>query len=148
MNSKTNTEAIYREAQTLRRLRHPNIVRCLIYHKFKNSIFIGILSSLFDLSWPRMTFRDRIRTKKNFKTWGWTGPGPRKFSKSRTRPDQDQNNFENLGPIRTGRSTDLVVGGSQLVTIRIWRVPKSLGILSWRIVRRFDRTASKSSEIF
>ena len=50
MNSKTNTEAIYREAQTLRRLRHPNIVRCFIYHKFKSSIFIGIgQSSLIEI---------------------------------------------------------------------------------------------------
>ena len=29
--------------------------------------------------------------------------------KSRTGPNQDQKKFENLGPIRTGRSPDLVV---------------------------------------
>ena len=29
--------------------------------------------------------------------------------KSRTGPNQDQQNFENLGPIRTGRSPDLAV---------------------------------------
>ena len=33
-------------------------------------------------------------------------------SKSRTGPDQDQQNFENLGPIRTGRSSDLAVPDS------------------------------------
>ena len=87
MNSKTNTEAIYREAQTLRRLRHPNIVRCFIYHKFKNSIFIGILSSFFDLSWPLMTFRDRTRAIKNFKLL--------------TGPDQYQEKFQNLRLDRT-----------------------------------------------
>ena len=30
-----------------------------------------------------------------------TGPGPRKIRKSRTEPDQNQHNLENLGPYRT-----------------------------------------------
>ena len=34
------------------------------------------------------------------------GPGPTEFRKSRTEPDQDQQNLENLGPSRTDRSSD------------------------------------------
>ena len=45
--------------------------------------------------------QDRTRTKKNLKTRDRTGPEPRKISKPGTGPDQDQQNFENLGPIRT-----------------------------------------------
>ena len=39
-------------------------------------------------------------TRKNKKSR--TGPGPRKMSKSRTGLNQDQQNFVNLWPIRTG----------------------------------------------
>ena len=41
-----------------------------------------------------------------------TGPKPTKFGKSRTEPDQDQKNLENLGPSRTDRSSDQAVRGS------------------------------------
>ena len=49
---------------------------------------------------------------QKFKTSNRIGPGPRKISKSGTGPDQDQQNFENLRLIRTGRSPDLAVRGS------------------------------------
>ena len=36
--------------------------------------------------------------KKRTRSSDRNGPGPNKFWKSRTEPDQDQENFENLGP--------------------------------------------------
>ena len=39
------------------------------------------------------------------------GLGPRKFQQSRTRRDPDQQNFENPGPVRTGRLPDQAVRG-------------------------------------
>ena len=53
-----------------------------------------------------------------------TGPRPRTISKPGTEPGprkiSDHQNFENLGPIRTGRSPDQVVRGSLLVTSFWW----------------------------
>ena len=46
-----------------------------------------------------------------------TGPGPRKISKAWTGPNQEQQNFENLGPIETGQSSDLVARGSPMYSI-------------------------------
>ena len=40
LNKKSDIDAIYREAQILRRLKHPNIVRCFKYHKLTNCIQI------------------------------------------------------------------------------------------------------------
>ena len=42
---------------------------------------------------------DRTKTNKIWKISDRTGPA--KFRKSRTEPDQDQQNLENLGPNRT-----------------------------------------------
>ena len=42
INKKTNISSIYREAQTSKRLRHPNIVYCFVYYKFQSSFFISL----------------------------------------------------------------------------------------------------------
>ena len=56
---------------------------------------------------------------------GIHGPEPvgPKFEKSRTEPDQDQKNLENLGPSRTDRSSDQAVRGSLVASeqsSRVW----------------------------
>ena len=55
---------------------------------------------------------NRTRTNNIWKISDRTEPGPTKFEKSRTEPDQDQKNLENLGPSRTDRSSDQAVRGS------------------------------------
>ena len=40
MHKKSDQKAIYREAQVLRRLKHPNILRCFQFHKLKSSVQI------------------------------------------------------------------------------------------------------------
>ena len=44
-----------------------------------------------------------------------TRPGPTKILKPRTRPDYEQQIFENLGPIRTDRSSEELIMGIQIV---------------------------------
>ena len=44
---------------------------------------------------------DRARTSENFEISDRTGPGPEKFLKPRTGPDQDRAKFDKLGPDRT-----------------------------------------------
>ena len=53
---------------------------------------------------PQNLGPNRTRTSKILKISDRTGPGPTKFGKSRTEPDQDQQNLENLGPNRTRTS--------------------------------------------
>ena len=53
------------------------------------------------------------RTKTDLSRTERFGPGPRtgpaNFQNLGYRTDQDQQNFENLGPIRSGRSPDLTI---------------------------------------
>ena len=61
---------------------------------------------------------DRTRTEKNREIKDQAGPGPTKFGKTPTEPDQDQKKkLENLGPSRTDRSSDQAVRGSLLLPI-------------------------------
>ena len=75
--------------------------------QYLNSIKIsGVfeVSLLFQNIWQFWFWLDKGSTDRNRLVLD----GPRKIS-NETGPDQDQQNFENLGPIRTGRSSDLVV---------------------------------------
>ena len=77
-------------------------------------------TNFFRKNFDRMFYRAGIHGPKP------VGPGPSGsvlvLGKNRNLgPDQDWKNFENLGPIRTGRSPDLAVRGSLLQGVEVFK---------------------------